>query len=88
MSLSISGTLPSYQDYSTDAQPAPQAPPKPTASQQLDQLAAAGQSAQEIATTLGWTVAQVQQSLGETTTTTSAAASTAIALAGKLSIQV
>lgn len=88
MSFAISGSSALYQPVSgLDSDAAPKPPAKPTVAQELHQLASAGQSSQQIATALGLTVAQVEQSLGETTTTT-AAASTAIALAGKLSIQV
>jgi len=69
----------------TPATPPP--PAKPTEEQQLQQLVALGDSNQQIATALGLTVTQVEQSLAGTSTASSTA-SAVVALAGRLSVKV
>jgi predicted XRE-type DNA-binding protein len=70
MSLSISGN--SFPAAAFDSATTPTTPPVPvkqTLSQQVQQLATAGQSSQQIATTLGVPLSEVQSTLGQTTTT-------------------
>lgn len=88
MSLSVSGFPVTQQIYGNDpaADPKP-APTKPPVSQQVQELAAAGQSSQQIASTLGLPLAEVQQSLGDTTTTATTQASALVALSGRLSVK-
>jgi DNA-binding NarL/FixJ family response regulator len=61
-------------------------PTKLTEEQQLQQLIAQGRSTQQIATVLGLTVTQVEQSLAGTSTAASTASSV-VALAGRLSVK-
>ncbi len=75
-----------HNNQPTALPPAP-APAKLTEEQQLQQLVAEGQSTQQIATVLGLTVTQVEQSLAGTSTA-STAASSVVALAGRLSVKV
>jgi len=64
-----------------------QGPPKPTEDEQLQELVALGESNEQIATALGLTVTQVEQTLAGTSTA-STTASSVVALAGRLSIKV
>jgi hypothetical protein len=60
---------------------------KPTATQEIHTLAAGGQSASVIASTLGVPVSQVDSALGITTNSSSTSeASALVALAGRLSV--
>jgi DNA-binding NarL/FixJ family response regulator len=69
----------------TQSNPA-QSAAKLSEEQQLEQLVAEGESTQQIATILGLTVTQVEQTLG-TTSGSQTAASSLVALAGRLSIK-
>ena len=63
--------------------------PKPTQDEQIDTLASSGQSASQIATSLGLTVTEVDTTLGVTATgaTATSSASALVALSGRLDVQ-
>ena len=81
MASSVPGIPPSF-DVFKDNQQSPQAAadatiPATSAVEQTHQLHAEGQSAEEIATNLGLSLAQVETDLGVTTTQTAAVPATA-----------
>ena len=89
MSLSISVASLSKASYDSTPDPtssAKTAGVKPTATQQIHQLASSGESASLIASSLGVPVSQVDSALGITSSSTSQA-SALVALSGRLSVQ-
>ena len=90
MSLSISAATLTNASYDpTEDAPTPTAKAstiKPTANQQIHELASSGQSADQIASSLGVPVSQVDSALGITSSSTSQA-SALVALSGRLSVQ-
>ena len=89
MSLSISAASlndASFDRSLDDPSNARGAVTKPTASQQIQELASAGESAALIASSLGVPVSQVDSALGITSGSTSQA-SALVALSGRLSVQ-
>jgi DNA-binding NarL/FixJ family response regulator len=83
--ISDNSSAASKHSIQSPAKPAP-APAKPTEEQQLQKLVALGESNQQIATALGLTVTQVEQSLAGTSVAQNTASSL-VALAGRLSIK-
>ncbi len=77
-------TIAKHNQVSTPPTPPPA---KLTEEQQVQQLLVEGQSTQQIATVLGLTVTQVEQSLAGTSAAASSASSV-VALSGRLSISV
>jgi hypothetical protein len=85
MSFSISPISSISFDTTADSSPAPKAPAvKPTANEQIQQMASAGQSAALIASALGMPVSQVDSVLGISSSSTDQA-SALVALSGRLS---
>ena len=80
MTFSISGFTP--LDSSSTANV-----PAPTATQQIHDLASAGESASVIAVSLGVPVSQVDTDLGITTSNSTTETSALVALSGRLSVQ-
>jgi hypothetical protein len=92
MSFSISGITPGSASLNSLDPSSPANVPviKATATQQIQDLASAGQSASVIASSLGVPVSQVDAALGITSTNTTNSTSEAtalVALSGRLSIQ-
>jgi len=89
MSLSISAV--SANDAQYDPTPAPKPASKPTESQQIEQLALQGQSAQQIASTVGLPESLVSIDLGTSSSSSTSAVSQAsalLSLGARLSVQV
>ena len=89
MSFSVSGVTPGSASFNSPDPSSPANVPviKPTATQQIQDLASAGQPASVIASSLGVPVSQVDAALGITTTNSTSEASALAALSGRLSIQ-
>ncbi|ADW68985.1 hypothetical protein [Granulicella tundricola] len=86
MSISIPSFAVNPPDYAA-GQPTDQAAPtaKPSVSQQMHTLATSGQSAQQIATSLGLPTSEVNAALG-ITTSPSGTATAVVAAAARLSV--
>ncbi len=86
MAVSLSGIASIGSDFSSAA-PTPRPPAKPTESQEVHQLLLSGLSNQQIATTTGLPLAEVEVTLGDTSTTsTQSSASALVALSARLSV--
>ncbi len=89
MSFSISGVNLSNTPLGPSSDPLPAAKAaaiKPTATQQIQQLASAGESASLIASSLGVPIAQVDSTLGVTSSSTTQS-SALLALSTRLSVR-